>query len=376
MDKPEGRWRQSPTMRLCLNSANLFANVPRQRQDPSIEPRVRVLVIRLSALGDVVQALPALTDLRRAFPLARIDVATDERFADIPALHSGVDRVIGIALKRWKRSLFQRQTWQELRAALRSLRAERYELVLDLHGLNKSAIVARLARAKHRLGPGAAHCGEPLAPRLYGRTLNPPLDLAPVPRMRELAALASGHPLCEPPDYGLRVHWTGQASDQVVLLHGTSATHKQWAESNWVALGQDLAAQGMRLLLPWGGADEHARALRLAEGIGAAHCQVGSAQTVAEWARQLAGCRLVVGLDTGLTHLAAAAGVPCLALFVTTNPVLFAPQCPPRATSLGGSGLAPALADVQAAARQLLGVAERSHDTGSNADGGTRPTFT
>ncbi len=327
-----------------------------------MQPSVRILVVRLSALGDVVQALPAITDLRRALPLAQIDVATDERFVDIAALHSGVDRVIGLALKRWKRALHQGRTWQELRAAWRDLRAEHYDLVIDLHGLNKSAIVSRLARAKHRLGPAAAHCGEPLAPLLYERKLTPPLPQAPVPYMRALAALAIEHTPVGPADYGLRVHWTGRASAQVALLHGTSAQAKLWTDSNWVALGQDLVAQGMRLVLPWGCAEEHARALRLAKEIGQLHCQVGPPQTLAQWARQLAACRLVVGLDTGLTHLAAAAGVPCLALFMSTHSTLFAPQCPGRAASLGGPGQPPALPQVRAVARRLLHVDEPALD--------------
>lgn len=317
---------------------------------------MRILVVRLSALGDIVQALPALTDLRRAYPQANITVATDERFSDIPRLHAGVDQVIAVALKRWKKNLAKAKTWHEIRAAVRDLRAQRYDLVIDLHGLNKSAIVSWLARSKLCFGPAPMYCGEALAPRLYQRLLDPPYTVEPVPRMRKFVAQAAERGVPEGLDFGLRARWAGPASKQVALIHSASTADKLWPEADWIALGQQLAAQGLHMVLPWGNAAERERAERLAQGIGSAHASVGPQQSIAQWAVQLSSCRLVVGLDTGLTHLAAAAGVPCLALFTVTGASLFVSQVPAQGATLGGLGVTPSLTEVQAQARHLLAV--------------------
>lgn len=315
---------------------------------------MRILVVRLSALGDIVQALPALTDLRLAHPQALIEVATDERFADVPLLHAGVDRVIPLALKRWKNGLRRLQTWRELVSAVRALRAHRYDLVVDLQGLNKSAIVTWLARSKHTAGPSVNFCGEALAPRLYDQALDPPYTREPVPRMKMFMAHALGRPLQPGMDYGMKARWAGPGSRQVALIHSASTQDKLWPEAHWVALGRDLVAQGLEPVLLWGSQAELERAQRLAQGVGQAHCQIGVRQSLGQWATDLSRCRLVVGLDTGLTHLAAAAGVPCLALFVVTGPSLFAPQQPAYGATLGGLGVVPELSQVQAQVRQLL----------------------
>ncbi len=338
---------------------------------------MRILVVRLSALGDIVHALPGITDLRRAFPEATIDVATDERFVDIPLLHAGVDKVISIALKRWKKRLGHGQTWREIRQALRALRQDEYDLVIDVHGLNKSALIGWLARGRSKVGPHPRYCGEWLAPRLYDRRLDPPEAWEPVPRMRQFVALALGQPLAGPADFGLRATWCGQASSQVALIHSTSAQDKLWPEADWVALGRALAARGLELVIPWGSEPEHERAQRIAQGIAqgapAVRCTVGPRQSIAHWATQLAGCRLVVGVDTGLTHLAAAAGVPCVAIFVATDDSLFVPQHADRAASLGGGGHAPALDAVLENSLRLVDGQGALHTGRTDAETPERP---
>ncbi len=314
---------------------------------------MHILVIRLSALGDIVHALPAVTDLRRHLPEARIDMAVDERFVDIPQLHSAVDQVIPIALKRWKKSLTQAATWLELRQTFSQLRSQRYDQVIDLHGLNKSAIVAWLSRSPDRVGPAAAYCGEWLAPRLYHRHCNQSEAWLPVPRMRGVVAAALGRANPGPLDYGLTHTWAGRGSHEVVLIHSTSASDKLWPEEHWIAIGRQLIAQGMTPVLPWGSASEQDRSTRLAQAMGAA-ALVPPRRTISQWAQVISRSALVVGVDTGLTHLAAAAGVPCLAIFAATGSELFAPQNPDLAITLGGNGQATTLRAAQDGIERLL----------------------
>lgn len=323
------------------------------RTGPCDNGAMRILVIRLSALGDIVHALPALTDLRRALPEATIDFAVDERFVDVARLHGGVSNVLPIALKRWKRHPGATNTWRELYQTLGHLRRHTYDLVLDLHGLNKSALLARLARSSLRIGPHPRFCGEWLAPRLYSRYCSAPGPITPVPRMRAFVADALGQTTSLPASYGLVCTWQARQSDQVVLAHSSSARDKLWPEAHWIALGQMLKRRGLQVLLPWGSSSEKERSVRLAQAVGEA-AEVAPSLSIAQWAEKLSRCRLVIGVDTGLTHLAAAAGVPCAALFMATGAELFAPDQPQRARALGDLHQSPSLDVVFRAVVELL----------------------
>jgi heptosyltransferase-1 len=314
---------------------------------------MRILVIRLSALGDIVHALPALTDLRRALPEAHIDFAVDERFVDVARLHGGVNQVVSIPLKRWKRHLGSTATWRELGQTLSALRRERYDLVLDLHGLNKSALVALAARTAVRIGPDPRFCGEWLGPKIYHRFCTTQGSITPVPRMRAFVADALGQTSQAAASYGLRHAWQGPSSEQVLLIHSTSATAKLWPDPHWVALGQMLIDRGLHPLLPWGSPSERERSERLAQAMGAA-ARVAPQKTILEWTAHFSQTRMVVGVDTGLTHLAAACAVPCIAIFCATGANLFAPQEAHRALALGDLHQPPSLEAVVQGTQDLL----------------------
>jgi heptosyltransferase-1 len=314
---------------------------------------MRILVIRLSALGDIVHALPALTDLRRALPEAQIDFAVDERFVDLAQLHSGVSRILPIPLKRWKRHLRSMATWRELGQTIAALRRNPYDLVLDLHGLNKSALVALMARTAVRIGPHPRFCGEWLGPRIYHRYCSTQGSINPVPRMRAFVADALGQASSAPASYGLRHSWQGRSSKEVLLIHSTSATDKLWPEEHWVALGHKLIAQGLEPLLPWGSSAEYERSERLAQAMGET-ARVAPPKSILEWAEYCSTSRLVIGVDTGLTHLAAACGVPCLAIFSATGADLFAPQAPQSSLALGDLHQPPTLEAVVQGVQHVL----------------------
>lgn len=342
-DTAYGKRRTSPY-------ACLFANLAcRATYNPL---NMRILLVKTSSLGDVIHNLPVVTDLRKNFPQALIDWVVEESFADIPRLHPGVHAVVPVAWRRWRRSLLARQTWREMRAFLDELRQEQYDLVIDTQGLLKSALIARLAYGRH-CGYAPDSAREPLAARCYDATFSVARNLHAVARNRQLVAQAAGYALHNEPDYGLAVSPAPTFSKTVMLLTATSRADKLWPEECWIALGQALHAQGLRCLLPAGAAlAEQARAARLAQAIPDARAL--PPQGLRELAAVMANARLVIGVDTGLAHLAAALQQPVVALFCASDPALTGVMAAHHAVNLGARGAPPQVADVLAAVQTVL----------------------
>ncbi|MBI4998742.1 MAG: lipopolysaccharide heptosyltransferase I [Rhodocyclales bacterium] len=316
---------------------------------------MRILLIKTSSLGDVVHNLPVATDLARHFPEAAIDWVVEEGFAELPRLHPAVRRVIPVAIRRWRRSLYAPATWREIGAFRRAIRAESYDAVVDSQGLLKSALITALAIGE-RIGHDA-HCArEPVAARFYDRRIFVSRSQHAVERNRQLAATALGYRLSPTIDYGIETPplvapWLPKG-DYAVLLTATSRADKEWPEEDWQALGMALIATGLRCVLPGGSAAERQRAGRLATSLGRA--VAAPPMNLTELAALLAGASLVVGVDTGLVHLAAALGRPTLALYCGSDPTLTGVLAGPNAVNLGGPGSAPKAGEVVRRALQLL----------------------
>ena len=313
---------------------------------------MRFLLVKTSSLGDVIHNLPVVTDLRAHFPDAAIDWVVEEGFADIARLHPGVRRVIPVALRRWRKSLASPATWREMRAFRATLQAENYDLVIDTQGLMKSALITRMARGR-RCGYAASSAREPLAARFYDATFEVPGSLHAVERNRRLAALAAGYTASATPDYGIAVPPAPTfASPNAVLLTATSRDDKLWPEDRWIAAGRALHQRGLSCLLPAGSATERERATRIAQAIPGAVAL--PPLSLPELAAQLADARIVIGVDTGLVHLAAALGRPTLALFCASDPALTGVVASTPAINLGSRGRPPSVEHVLAAALPLL----------------------
>ena len=316
---------------------------------------MHILLVKTSSLGDVVHNLPVVSDLRRVFPEARIDWCVEEAFSDIPHLHPAVAEVIPVAVRRWRKSLGCRQTWQEMRAFRQRLRQTAYDFVLDTQGLLKSALITWQAPGKH-LGYASEVAREPLAARFYDRTFVIPPNAHAVERNRWLAAAAFDYPVDFPLDYGItapeiELPWL-TAERHAVLLTATSRDDKLWPEENWIALGQDLVNRGLTPVLPSGNATERARAERIAAPIPGA--VVAPRLTLRELAALLGRATLAIGVDTGLAHLATALGVPTIALYLTTDPALTGVLGSGYFRNLGGIGQTPSVAEVLNAAEPII----------------------
>lgn len=310
-----------------------------------------ILLVKTSSLGDVIHNLPVVSDLLRLWPDLAIDWVVEESFAEVPRLHHGVRQVFPVAIRRWRKQLGRRETWQEIAAFRRAVRANCYDLIIDTQGLIKSALITRIADGL-RCGYTAEAARESLAARFYDCQYAIPVTAHAVERNRWLAAAAAGYSPDLPLRYGIQLNTEALSAPFCILLTATSRDDKLWPEAHWQALGQQLSAQGLRCILPAGSARERERAQRIATDIPGAELAPPSSLT--ELAHLLASARAVVGVDTGLTHLAAALGKPVVALYVATEPGLTGVYAGPQALNMGGKGLCPTAADVLAQLNVLL----------------------
>ena len=312
------------------------------------------LIIRPSSLGDIVHAMPIVHDLARHCPGIAIDWVAEETFVGLIALNPGIRRVSPVALRRWRHHLPSRATWREFGAFRRRLVADRYTAVIDLQEQVKGALLARMARGPVH-GPDRASIREPAATLAYHRRhrIDPAQHL--IDRCRQLAGATFGFEPEGPPRFDLvpPPNHDGPTARYVVFLHATSRADKLWPDSSWKTLIEHFTTAGLTVVLPWGSTDEAARSHALAKA--SSQTLVPLHRSVQDLAGLLSHAELVVGVDTGLVHLAAALDVPTVALFVATDPRLAGVErASMRALDLGGIGVAPTPEDVIAAAGRLL----------------------
>jgi len=309
-----------------------------------------ILFIKTSSLGDVVHHMPVLSEARKARPDASFTWLVEEAFAPLVALHPAVGRVVPVAWRRWRKSLFSPATLGEIVGSLRAIRARRYDVIVDSQGLLRSAVIARFARGR-RHGYDTASIREPLAAMFYDVRHSVSRALHAVERNRILSGLVLGYAPQGAPDFGLdRARFAASGERYAVLLHSTAEPRKLWTEANWIALGKALG--DISLILPWGTETERIRSERLAAALPRA--RVPERAPLDAVARLIAGAQFVVGVDTGLMHLAAALGVPLVAIFVGSKPGLTGPVGSGPIEVLGAEGTPPSVEAVREAVERHL----------------------
>lgn len=273
-----------------------------------------ILFIKTSSMGDILHHMPAVTDARARFPEARITWVVDELYAPLVKLHPAVDEIVTIAVRRWRKNLFSGATWREARAALRQMRARKFDAIIDTQGLMRTALMAKLLHGT-RHGYDKDSIREPAAARFYDVNHKVGWDLHVIARNRTLTGHALGYEPQGRPDYGFDRSQFKQIAPKpyTMLFHATAKTTKEWPEERWVEVGQALAARGLEVVLPWGNQAERERSERLAAAIPGA--RVPERKPIIDVAHDIAAAKLVAGVDTGFLHIAAAIGVPVVAVF-------------------------------------------------------------
>lgn len=315
----------------------------------------KVLLVKTSSLGDVVHNLPVATDIRRQLPHAVVDWVVEEQYRPLVEMHAGVNRAISVALRRWRRALLSQATWREFGAFRRELRGLEYDAIVDTQGLLKSVFIAKIARGPiFGFGPGTAR--EPLAARLYDVTCEFPPEIHKVVRYRSVAARALQYQLDGPIDYGIaprvarpalgnRPYW--------IAFHSAAPTWpaKLWPEASWAQLAARMERAGLECILPWGDDVERLRSERLAAHSGSAI--VPPRLSLDELAALIAAADLVIGVDTGLMHLAAALARPVVGIYCDSNPVDACPIGPGPTAFCGQVRQPPDVEAVVAAVREV-----------------------
>ena len=233
------------------------------------DKEMKVLVVKTSSMGDVIHTLPALTDAKNTIPNIQFDWAVEENFSEIPHWHSAVDKVIPLAIRRWRKNLCQRQTWLEWQAYLKQLRSEKYDAVIDAQGLIKSAVLVTKQAKGTKYGYDKYSAREGLSSLFYDHRFDITYQQHAVERIRKLFAMSLNYTLPDRlGDYGIVTHFAKKYENSTAYLlaiHATTRADKHWKEDYWREVIQELSVQGVEVRLPWGNAQEKERAMRLVE---------------------------------------------------------------------------------------------------------------
>lgn len=325
---------------------------------------MKILIVRVSSLGDVVHNMPMLADIVRHHPEAQIDWVVEEAYTELVRLNSHVRQIIPIALRRWRRNLRSAAVRAEMRAFYRRLRQESYDFIFDTQGLLKTGVVlrmARLAAGGQRVGlaNGTEGSGyESLSRLFHMRSVPVGRHTHAVLRARLVAAAALGYPVEGDADFSLQAPQADGAhpawlplQPYAVFFHATARAAKRWPAAGWAQVAQVLAARGLPVLLPWGSAAELQEAEQLAAQMPNARLLPRLSMLEAVMLAQRAA--LVIGVDTGLTHIAAAYRRPTIELYCDSPRWKTEGNWSPDIVNLGDRGAPPAVEEVVAALEAL-----------------------
>jgi heptosyltransferase I len=320
---------------------------------------LRILIVKISSMGDIIHNLPILRDIKIRYPEAEIDWVVEENFSDILKFHPDIHTIIPVAFRRWRHEIFSQTTYQEFKQFRQLLQAKRYDLIIDTQTLLKSALISYMAKGK-RYGQAFRTSREPLASFFYQQRFRVSRKQHAVDQNRQLTALSLNYPIpMNEPDYGLsRASIASQSSvtlpeNAVMFFHATSRESKLWPSAHWVSLGIALAKKGAVICLPWSNEKEKTRAQIIANHI--PNALLLPQLDLAALSMIIAQAQCAFGVDTGLIHLSVAMEIPSIAIYTDTHPELNGtyPSANTIAINLGGKDVIPSVEEALHAFERL-----------------------
>lgn len=322
---------------------------------------MRILIVKTSSMGDVIHTLPAMTDIQRHLRDAQIDWLVETPFHQIVKLHPAVTKTIPISWRKWRKTLRDPTVRQSIATTITTLREAKYDVVIDLQGLLKSALWVKIARGKQSHGFNWRSAREPLASIVYSHKHNISQSLLAIERSRFLCAAALGYSINNQRVFGILAPPINDEDWQVselyaVFVHGSSDDARLWPEQHWIQLAHRAHQNGLAVVLVWGSDSERQRSKSLQQAMQNLGIITYTPPflTISQTAQVLTRACIVVGLDTGFTHLAGALTVPCISIHRTHDPARTGVQGNAFCTSLGGIGQTPSYESVALAFEQLL----------------------
>jgi heptosyltransferase-1 len=278
---------------------------------------VRVLIIKTSSLGDIVHTFPAVTDAAIRIPNFNCDWVVEENFAALPTLHSAINTVITIALRRWKRSMLTTLINGEVLTFVNQLRNTNYDLVVDAQGLYKSAILTILARGISA-GFDYYSARESWVSYSYHHKINVPIQLHAITRLRYLFAQAFNYQMpTDAPNFGLMTIYPTITKPYLIFIPATTWFSKHYPLTHWVELINLANNTGYTVFIAWYTEIERNQAMEMITQAQAGELLINQGiKVMASW---LSGATGVISVDTGLAHLAVALNTPTVILYGPTS---------------------------------------------------------
>ena len=282
----------------------------------------------MSSLGDIIHTFPAITDLVNHYKKQKIDVQIDwlveEAFSQIIKWHPNVSNVIPIALRRWRKNI-SINSYKELKICIKTIRHNKYDVIIDAQGLFKSAVFSRLAAGKNSFGFDRMSARETIASYLYKHKISVTTKLHAILRIKQLFAKSFGYTYEEVIDYGLAKHTKPKTNKYIMFCHGTTWQSKHWPEKYWQELAKLCAQQKITVRIPCYNNIEKQRADSIASNANSKYIKVLEKMSLEKMKSILEKASLVIAVDTGLGHLAAALNTPTILLYSATDPSLTSP---------------------------------------------------
>ena len=283
---------------------------------------IRILIVKLTSLGDLIHTMPAITDIQHNSSEVELDWLVDEQFSEIPAWHSFVNKTIAIGLRRWRRNINSRSL-SEFMNCISEIRSKNYDFIVDVQGLLKSSILGSIIAKGESHGYADTSIKEKYASLFYNYKYHVPLNLHAVTRIRNLCSQVLNYSIDEAEiNYGVKEQLQNKERDNyIVLIPHSSNPIKNWEEKKWIELAKLINAEGLKVKVSWGSEFEKQQATRIAQ---ASNTEVAEKLNlnINSIGKFLAKAKAVVSLDTGFSHIAAALETPNICLCITSDPNL------------------------------------------------------